>query len=209
MNRRAVLAVALGAFTGCTGKPTDLATPRPTSSSTAIEEASPNEPSSTVDAPSLAELGNPPTVCAGGLVDLGIYAIDDPVFDTDWSTVTIPDQYSEDGELGDTVVIGIETDRGARAYPLSILWYHEIVNDTLPDSDDPILVTYCSLCRSGMVAERIVAGSPTIFGVTGQLWQPPELEAHASADQSRVFAVEPNDPAPRVSADHGKPRDVR
>ncbi len=69
----------------------------------------------------------------------------------------------EPGEPVMSVVLGDD----ARAYPLRILMWHEIVNDTV--NGVPIAVTYCPLCNSGVVFERTVAGTPTTFGTTGKL----------------------------------------
>ncbi|PSQ17263.1 hypothetical protein BRD00_08095 [Halobacteriales archaeon QS_8_69_26] len=90
-----------------------------------------------------------------------IPAITKPAFGEDWSTV--------DGELApENEVIGVERGGEARAYPLRILNWHEIVNDAL---DGPILVTYCPLCGSGMTAKRVVDGEATTFGVSGFLYR--------------------------------------
>ena len=51
-------------------------------------------------------------------------------------------------------VISIEINGFAKAYSLNILTMHEIANDTL--SGKPILVTYCPLCNSSMVYDRII-----------------------------------------------------
>ena len=56
----------------------------------------------------------------------------------------------------------------ARAYPLRVLNWHEIVND---DYGGPLLVTYCPLCASGVTAVRTVGGGPTAFGVSGLLFR--------------------------------------
>ena len=56
----------------------------------------------------------------------------------------------------------------ARAYPLAILNWHEVVNDSF---GGPLLVTYCPLCGSGVTAERRVNGCEATFGVSGYLWQ--------------------------------------
>jgi hypothetical protein len=57
----------------------------------------------------------------------------------------------------------------ARAYPLRILMWHEIVNDTV--GGRPVAVTYCPLCNSGLVFER-VAGTTTLdFGTSGKLYK--------------------------------------
>jgi len=51
-------------------------------------------------------------------------------------------------------VIVVEIDGFAKAYPLNILTMHEISNDLL--SEIPILVTYCPLCNSGIVYNRVL-----------------------------------------------------
>ncbi|MBI4081606.1 MAG: DUF3179 domain-containing protein [Candidatus Lambdaproteobacteria bacterium] len=55
----------------------------------------------------------------------------------------------------------------ARAYPLQILIWHEIVNDTV--GGEPVVVTYCPLCNSALVFERRAAGHLLDFGTTGKL----------------------------------------
>jgi len=64
-------------------------------------------------------------------------------------------------------VIGLVIDGTARAYPLAIMIWHEIVNDTLGDT--PVAVTYCPLCNAAIVFDRRVAGRVLDFGVTGML----------------------------------------
>jgi len=44
-------------------------------------------------------------------------------------------------------VLGVVVNGEPRAYPFGILWWHEIVNDTL--GGESILVTYCPLTGSG------------------------------------------------------------
>lgn len=61
------------------------------------------------------------------------------------------------------VVVGDE----ARAYPLNILMWHEIVNDTI--EGNPIAVTYCPLCSSEFVYSRVVNGNTIQFGTSGLL----------------------------------------
>lgn len=67
----------------------------------------------------------------------------------------------------DDLVIGLELDGEARAYPTRILNYHEIVNDRL--GSRPLAVTWCPLCGSGMVFERSPGGTAVEFGVSGLL----------------------------------------
>jgi hypothetical protein len=66
------------------------------------------------------------------------------------------------------LVIGLEIAGQARAYPLRILVWHEIVNDTL--AGVPVLVTYNPLCDSAVVCRRVVNGRPVSFGVSGLLY---------------------------------------
>ena len=64
-------------------------------------------------------------------------------------------------------VLAVEVGGQARAYPLQILVWHEIVNDTL--GGRPIAVTYCPLCNSSLVFDRRVADRTLTFGTTGNL----------------------------------------
>lgn len=57
----------------------------------------------------------------------------------------------------------------AAAYPLKILEYHEIVNDNV--DGQPILVTYCPLCSSGVVFDRRMDGEEVFFGNTNALFE--------------------------------------
>ncbi len=68
----------------------------------------------------------------------------------------------------DDLVIGVTTEKLSRAYPLRVLNYHEIVNDSL--GAVPFMVTYCPLCRSALVFDRRTGGKVVEFGVSGLLW---------------------------------------
>ena len=61
----------------------------------------------------------------------------------------------------------VELGGRARAYPLRIMVWHEIVNDRL--AGRPIAVTYCPLCNSAVVFDRRVGGRELTFGTTGKL----------------------------------------
>lgn len=155
-------------------------------------ESTPSSPATA--AIPLARHGTPPDICEQNLLDVGIYAIDEPAFAPNWSDREIDGRYAPGGHLTDDMaVIGLKHGGRPRAYPVSVLWHHEIVNDTF---GLPVIVTYCSLCRSGMVAERVVDGTATRFGVSGQLWVPPELETRVAEADGRVFAVEGRDTSP-------------
>jgi hypothetical protein len=55
----------------------------------------------------------------------------------------------------------------AKAYPLQILIWHEIVNDTV--GGKPVVITFCPLCNSALVFDRRVKGRVLDFGTTGKL----------------------------------------
>ena len=54
-----------------------------------------------------------------------------------------------------------------RAYPLAILIWHEIVNDSF--NDVPFAVTYCPLCNSAITFDRRLGDRTLDFGVSGVL----------------------------------------
>lgn len=62
-------------------------------------------------------------------------------------------------------VLGVVQNGAARAYPFGILWWHEVVNDTLGGA--PVLATYCPLTGSGIAFDPRVAGTAREFGVSG------------------------------------------
>jgi len=66
-------------------------------------------------------------------------------------------------------VIAIERNGQARAYPLQILVWHEIVNDEL--GGEPTLVTFCPLCNTAIAFDRRLepAGPVYDFGTTGNV----------------------------------------
>jgi len=65
-------------------------------------------------------------------------------------------------------VIGVSLGGQPRAYPISILTQHEIVNDNLGGT--PIAVTYCPLCDSVVVFDRTTDLGVKEFGVSGLLY---------------------------------------
>lgn len=98
-------------------------------------------------------------IISGGPPRDGIPSIDSPKFV----------RATEAGHLkDDDIVIGVTRDGVARAYPLRILVWHEVVNDAI--AGNPIAVTYCPLCGTSMVFDAVVAGRPRTFGVSGLLY---------------------------------------
>lgn len=97
-------------------------------------------------------------IISGGPRRDGIPPIDDPAF-TRSNRV--------EGLGPREPVIGLVIGGDARAYPLRILIWHEIVNDVV--GGVPVAVTYCPLCNSAVVFDRRVAGRTLSFGTTGKL----------------------------------------
>ena len=67
-------------------------------------------------------------------------------------------------------MLGYESGDDAYAYPINILNFHEIVNDTI--GGVPVLITYCPFCFSGVVFNRELDGQALTFGNTSALFQP-------------------------------------
>lgn len=55
----------------------------------------------------------------------------------------------------------------AKAYPLQILIWHEIVNDRI--AGIPVAVTFCPLCNASLVFDARLEGRVLTFGTTGRL----------------------------------------
>lgn len=64
-------------------------------------------------------------------------------------------------------VLSVILGKDARAYPLRVMIWHEIVNDVV--AGVPIAVTYCPLCNTGIVFDRRLDGRTLDFGTTGKL----------------------------------------
>ncbi len=98
-------------------------------------------------------------VISGGPPKDGIPAIDQPRFDT----VAAADKWLRPLEP----VILFERNGDARAYPLQILIWHEIVNDTV--GTQPATITFCPLCNTAIALDRRLDGRVLDFGTTGRL----------------------------------------
>lgn len=98
-------------------------------------------------------------IFSGGPPRDGIPALTDPRFErargADWM------------RSGDRI-LALERDGVAKAYPLRILNWHEVVNDVI--GDDPVVVTYCPLCGTGMAFDAVVDRRHLEFGVSGLLY---------------------------------------
>ncbi len=65
----------------------------------------------------------------------------------------------------DRLVIGVVINGRAKAYPIQFLGYHHHIQDTLGGKQ--LLVTYCTVCRTGRVYEPIVNGKNESFRLVG------------------------------------------
>ncbi|MEM7128733.1 MAG: DUF3179 domain-containing protein [Chloroflexota bacterium] len=96
---------------------------------------------------------------SGGPPRDGIPSLDNPAFET----------YAEAALwlANNEPVISVEINDEARAYPLQILTWHEIVNDEV--GGVPVAVTFCPLCNSALVFDRRFDGEIFEFGTSGLL----------------------------------------
>lgn len=75
-------------------------------------------------------------------------------------------QPRESSSLGeDALVLGVAHGGEAKAYPIRYLVYHHQVQDSVGGL--PVLVTYCSVCRTGRVFSPMVDGKPETFRLVG------------------------------------------
>jgi len=65
-------------------------------------------------------------------------------------------------------VIGVVAGGVARAYPVRVLCWHEVVNDTLGGA--PVVVAYNPLCDSAAAFAAAEGGDTLRFGISGLLW---------------------------------------
>ena len=102
---------------------------------------------------------NPADILAGGPPPDGIPAISQPRFlraaEVNFLSASEP-------------VLALQIGDDARAYPVEILIWHEIVNDTV--GQVPVAITYCPLCNSAIAYDRRVAGRVLSFGTSGRLY---------------------------------------
>ncbi|RMF29303.1 MAG: DUF3179 domain-containing protein, partial [Chloroflexi bacterium] len=98
-------------------------------------------------------------ILSGGPPKDGIPAIDAPQF----VSVEEADAWLKPQEP----VIFFQMGDDARAYPIQILIWHEIVNDVV--GGVPVAITFCPLCNTAIAFERTLDGQVLDFGTTGML----------------------------------------
>ena len=176
------------AITACGSDPDTAAPPEPTDRASTSAEADPSTGQPSSDAVSVSRPTiepSPPDVTVSGLsivgggslagappplVDLreirsggpppdGIPSIDAPQFLSSGQV-----EFLAENEP----VLAVDIDGDARVYPVQILMWHEIVNDTV--GGIPVAVTYCPLCNSAVAYDRRVEDRIMEFGTSGLLW---------------------------------------
>ena len=110
--------------------------------------------------PGFITLIDPDFIRSGGPPPDGIPAIDAPRF-----APTAEIDFLADDEA----VLALEIDGDARAYPLQIMTWHELVNDTV--GDVRVTISYCPLCNSSVAYDRTVGARVLDFGTSGMLYQ--------------------------------------
>jgi hypothetical protein len=116
------------------------------------DRAHPSFPPPVID-PSLIRSGGPPPD--------GIFPIDAPTY--------APIDELDYEIADDEAVIAVEVDGDARAFPVQIMIWHEIVNTEIGGT--PVTVTYCPLCNSAISYDRRFGDQILDFGTSGELYQ--------------------------------------
>jgi len=98
-------------------------------------------------------------ILSGGPPPDGIPPVDNPIFQTastiDWMQCNEP-------------VLSLRVGDETRAYPVQIMTWHELVNDTF--GDVPVTVSYCPLCNSSLAYRRDIGDRVVTFGTSGSLF---------------------------------------
>ena len=111
-------------------------------------------------APLLPEpLVSPLDVLSGGPPPDGIPSIDGPEFERATDVGTLQPQEA---------VVTLTLNGDARAYPVQVMLWHEIVNDTV--GGEPVTITYCPLCNTAIGYYRQLGDRIFDFGTSGRLY---------------------------------------
>jgi hypothetical protein len=98
---------------------------------------------------------------SGGPPKNGIPALDHPAF----TSASEADRSLK----AEDVILWVEFSGVAMAYPVRILNWHELVNDDV--GEQPVMMSWCPLCGSGVVYDPRADGHRYAFGVSGLLYQ--------------------------------------
>ena len=139
----------------CSGGGTSSVAP-----TTASAAAPPTKAPTSTAAPDPSPLIDPGELLSGGPPPDGIPPVDHPKFLAPADVTFLTPQEP---------VIAVEVDGIAKAYPIRILMWHEIVNDDFGGT--PVVVTYCPLCNTGIAYLRPkIDGELLDFGTSGKLY---------------------------------------
>ncbi len=169
LSSAVLTSLLLSACTGNTASSSPEASGAGRSTSSAPVVLEPVEESPKEDGPSALDdlsdkrlprpIVDPARILSGGPPPDGIPAIDRPTFQkapaVDWL---------DDSEGVLSLTVGGQT----RAYPIQVLIWHEIVNDTIAGT--PVVVSYCPLCNSALAFRRRLGEHLFTFGTSGKLY---------------------------------------
>ena len=65
----------------------------------------------------------------------------------------------------DHLIIGVAINNEAKAYPIEVIGYHHQVRDTI--GGESVMITYCTVCRTGRAYSPYVNGKPENFRLVG------------------------------------------
>lgn len=128
---------------------------------TGLIACSPQSPAQSLNGFDLSDAAVPAEqILSGGPPRDGIPAIDSPVFETAAAADWLDD---------DDRILGLSLNGMHKAYPLAIMNWHELVNDEI--GGEPVAVTFCPLCGTGMAFAAEREGRRLEFGISGLLYQ--------------------------------------
>lgn len=73
--------------------------------------------------------------------------------------------HAENKIAGKDLVLGVSINNESKAYPIEVIGYHHQVRDTV--SNTPVMITYCTVCRTGRVYSPEVNGKAEQFRLVG------------------------------------------
>ncbi len=125
-------------------------TPREDVPSALRDRSHPDHPEPLIDLSEILSGGPPPD---------GIPPLEDPAFEPAAEVAWLP---------AVEPVLALEVNGDARAYPLRIMTWHELVNGSV--GGVPVTVSYCPLCNSAVAYDRRVGDRILDFGTSGELF---------------------------------------
>ncbi len=108
------------------------------------------------------------TLVGGGLPRDGLPVLDLPALMTAAAVDSLNEAMRGKYLVPSDRVLGLVVGGVARAYPLRVLCWHEVVNDTLGGA--PVAVAYNPLADSAAAFARAAGADTLAFGISGLLW---------------------------------------